>query len=738
MFTPRFMTAVFAALLVALTAGSANAQRRPRPEYEPADPARTAPANASNLFLKKTVTASGQWSDRAPTFAVDGKADDPGAHWACENNPTWLMVDMGEAKPLNAVHLTTYWGGNRYYGYRIEGSTDKQTWETLTDRRTNLTPSTPAGDWLTFPERSVRYVRLTITKNSVSDTAGGHIVEVAGYRLDAAAIEEHARWSAHPGIVEYAWVTTDIRYGKHTLPPVPKWGDDRRMSHKVTAWRGERIQAQMLLWSTTGAEQVRVEPWNHEDSLPAQVRFVRYVLADKTLAPDILDDVERMDIPARTVRPVWVSVDVPRDARPGLHSIRLSISAKETGRDSGIGTMGATLHVEVLPATLPAPKDWAFYLDLWQNPYALARYHHVRPFSEAHLAVMRPHLKLLANAGQKVITTTILHAPWGGQTYDSYDSMVEWTRTPDGKWQWDYTNFDRYVEFARSCGIGPYINCYSMIPWTNELRYRDTRTGEYRTLPLQPGEAFYADVWGPFLKDFTRHLAAKGWLKYTRIAMDERPLPAMKAAWDVVKKNAPGLGIALAGEPKTEFKDEVTDWCAYLTPELSREIIAERTKKGLPTTFYVCCVPNRPNTFTNAPPAESTWLGLYAAARGYTGFLRWAFDSWTEDPLYDTKHVTWDAGDCFLVYPGARSSIRFERLREGIQEYEKVRILRQRLAGTPELAQVEEALSRLTLKQAQSGEPVAPLVNAAKAAITEAARKLRQNRAGKKPSRAEG
>jgi hypothetical protein len=38
---------------------------------------------------------------------------------------------------------------------------------------------------------------------------------------------------------------------------------------------------------------------------------------------------------------------------------------------------------------------------------------------------------------------------------------------------------------------------------------------------------------------------------------------------------------------------------------------------------------------------------------------------------------TWSSGDISIVYPEARSSIRFERLREGIQDFEKMRILRQ-------------------------------------------------------------
>jgi hypothetical protein len=68
-------------------------------------------------------------------------------------------------------------------------------------------------------------------------------------------------------------------------------------------------------------------------------------------------------------------------------------------------------------------------------------------------------------------------------------------------------------------------------------------------------------------------------------------------------------------------------------------------------------------------------MGWHADALGYSGFLRWAYNSWVEDPLYDTTHVNWTPGDCFLVYPGGRSSIRFERLREGIQDFEKIRIV---------------------------------------------------------------
>jgi hypothetical protein len=72
---------------------------------------------------------------------------------------------------------------------------------------------------------------------------------------------------------------------------------------------------------------------------------------------------------------------------------------------------------------------------------------------------------------------------------------------------------------------------------------------------------------------------------------------------------------------------------------------------------------------------EGRWLGWYARAHHYDGMLRWAYDSWKADPVRDARHVLWPAGDCFMVYPGANSSIRFEKMREGIVDYEKLAFL---------------------------------------------------------------
>jgi len=494
------------------------------------------------------------------------------------------------------------------------------------------------------------------------------------------------RWEqVHAGL-QGSFGSINQRYMRNQVPDV-----DRTTTWSGVAWRGERINAQIVLWSTTGVRNINVEvlPLKNQtgdmiNSSNIHPSFVRYVIADNgqqkcgpispdspiKLIPDILDKSEKLDLAEYSVRPIWVIIDVPNDAKPGTYEGKLFITA------GGLRTLQFEMNLEILNKTLPEPSNWSFHLDLWQNPYAVARYHRIRPWSEEHWLLLKPLLRMLADAGQKCITTSIVYKPWAGQTYDQFESMIKWIRKKNGEWQFDYDIFDKWVEFCEGCGIKNQINCYSMVPWSNSFRYFDTVSGDYKYLVADPGTESYEHHWGHFLKDFTKHLEEKRWLEKTTIAMDERPLKAMQNVIEFVKKTAPELKVTLAGNYHSEIKDDIHDLCVFLQPPVKPELIKERIDRSLPTTFYVCCGPEWPNTFTYSPPAESTWLGWYAAAQGYSGFLRWAYNSWVEDPLQDTRFVSWPAGDCFLVYPGARSSIRFERLREGIQDYEKIQILK--------------------------------------------------------------
>ncbi len=719
----------FQASSVAQRQASSAAQRRAHPLYEPDEQGFF--DGSVNLFRDAAVTSSKHWSDRAATFAVDGRLGSANDHWAAERIPVWLTVDIGAERLLNAIRLWTFWDGARYYQYRIEGSQFGKSWTLLVDRTMNRSPASAEGDFFAFPEKSVRYVRITFTRNSAGNRSGGHVVEIEGYHVNPAVMQAETirlkAWERTPAGLHGRFGTIDRRYARNAVPE-----PEGTTLWQGTAWRGERVSAQLLVWSAFDLSQVRIEtvPLKAESGrkLPpdaVRVRPVRSVGADRGgIVGDALDDPAeegRFHLAARTTRPLWISIDVPRDAEPGLYSGKVTVAVR--------GGISATfdLTLEVLPLVLPAPADWAFHLDLWQNPFSVARYHRVPVWSKAHFDLLEPVLRMLADAGQKCLSTSIIDRPWGGQTFDPFESMIAWTRGADGTFSFDYTVFDRYVAFGTRCGLDDWINCYSMVPWTNRIRYLDESTGDFVEATVEPGEPLFEEFWRPFLTDFSAHMKEKGWHHRVAIAMDERPLNLMKPTIALVRDAAPDFKIALAGHNLPALKDDIDDWCVFINPLLDPRIVDERNERGAITTFYVCCGPARPNTFTFSPPAESAWQGLYAAARNYSGFLRWAFNSWVEDPFLDTKHTTWDAGDCFLVYPGPRSSIRFERLREGIQEYEKIRILR-RLAERSTrdevkaaLGELDAVLARFTYETANK-EPAALGVNAAKDAIVSLAR----------------
>jgi len=682
------------ALTVMLSASGVGVAKPTRHElYEPLRAANL--GGAKNFFRGAEVSGSQHVSRYTPGTAVDGDHLHAENYWGAEGVPVYLTIKLdlyqGKPRPLNVICLWLSWEHERAYQYVIQGSLNRKNWKVLVDQRKNTTPATPRGRFFTFPKQRVRFVRVTFTNQTYQGGQSGCIVEIEGYFAKPKAIDTRLRWTEVPPGLNGSVASIDRRYDRWKVPELA-----RSMQWSGVAWRGERVSAQILLWMAEKLRRMHMTPTSLTDEqgreIPAscvRAQFVRYVLGDGKLRADVLDNKPFIGmVPRRTVRPVWVSIDVPADTPPGLYQGHLNAKAQ------GGLSLSFELNLEVLPQVLADPSEWSFHLDLWQNPWSVARYHHVKRWSEEHWLLLKPVLKMLADAGQKCITTTIIERPWRGQTYDAFGSMIGWYLQKDGSWRFDYTLFDQYVELCDSCGISKQINCYSMVPWHNRFAYRDEGTDTYQVLEASPETKAYKDHWRPFLVDFEKHLRERGWQDRTVIAMDERPLGPMKDVIAFIGKHAPSLKIALAGKYQPELKYDIHDYCFSLFHPVEPAAIAERTDRGLPTTFYVCCNPLKPNTFLKSPPAESTWMGWHAVAQGYTGFLRWAYNSWVKDPLFDTSHVTWTAGDCFLVYPGPRSSIRFERLRDGIEDYEKIQTLRKMLQSSVD-AQAKECLQAL-------------------------------------------
>lgn len=534
---------------------------------------------------------------------------------------------------------------------------------------------------------------------------------------------------------QVSWGSTDIRYKKEEPAPIAQLKKDINL----TAWKGERVSAQLVVWTpealdnlsfivsdlTSGKETIS------KDNV--RTGFVRYVMTDElnkdgkggcgyrkssdydsTLVADPIDHIaSTLTVPANATQGGWISVRVPQQVKAGKYTGTVTV------KDGDKVLSELKLAVNVKNRTLPASTEWAFHLDLWQNPYAEARYYNVEPFSKEHFDRMRPDMQNYVDAGGKVITASIMHKPWNGQTYDPFESMVTWLKKADGTWYFDYTVFDKWVEYMMSLGVKKQINCYSMVPWRLSFQYFDQASNSFKYLDAKPGEAAYDEFWGNMLTSFAKHLKEKGWFDITHISMDERPMKDMLATLKVIRKADKDFKVSLAGTYHDELVKELHDYCIAIGEKFPAEVIKSRKEAGQVTTYYTCCTEPRPNTFTFSAPAEAEWLGWFAAKENLDGYLRWALNSWVKNPLQDSRFTAWAAGDTYMIYPEGRSSIRFERLIEGIQSYEKIRILKEEFekkgnkSAIKKIDKILKAFDEFSLEEI----PAATVVTKAKEAI---------------------
>ena len=547
-------------------------------------------------------------------------------------------------------------------------------------------------------------------------------------------------WAGVKG-VNFGWGSLDVRYDKHSVPLASTRGVPIQF-----AWKGERVSFQAVAWTLQEIHDATLavsDLKSGKNTIAAsniKFGFERYVIGDclgdggdkgyfsaemggmdqtkrdSVLVPDAIVGPKMAAIEAKTARPAWITVWVPYDAAPGTYKGTVTLSCKELDKPLEIA-----YNIKVNKRVLPKPSQWKFHLDLWQNPWAIARYFGLQPWSDAHLEAMRPFMKQLAEAGEKVVTTTLMWDCWGDQTLDLFETMVQVTKNIDGTTEYNYDIFDRWVEFMATCGITEQINCFTIAPWRMRFRYYYRATDTQKVVPFEYGDETYRSLWIPLLKNLSEHLRIKGWFDKTYLAVDERDLAVMQKVIAIAREADPDFKFALAGNYHPEIESDLSDYSldlfgdgTYLKDADGRSISDRRAAEGKFTTFYICCGEGHPNTFTISPLAESEALGWYALCNHYDGMLRWAYNSWNKEPLYDGRWYNLTSGDNFMIYPQGWSSMRWERFVQGIQDFEKVLLLREEYAKQPKkLQKLEEAISAFTHDRLWGGN-VEPLVNNAK------------------------
>jgi len=151
------------------------------------------------------------------------------------------------------------------------------------------------------------------------------------------------------------------------------------------------------------------------------------------------------------VQPVWITVRVPRDAKPGAYAGKLTVSA------SGATPVEVPIRLKVADWELPDPKQFATHVGLIQSPDSVALRYGVPMWSEEHWKLLEKSFELLGQVGNDTVYIPVLRRTHFGNEH----GMVRWIKQDGGGWKHDFSLAERYLDLAiKHLGKPPVVSIY--------------------------------------------------------------------------------------------------------------------------------------------------------------------------------------------------------------------------------------------------------------------------------------
>ncbi len=441
--------------------------------------------------------------------------------------------------------------------------------------------------------------------------------------------------------------------------------------------------------------------------------FMQYVENDlRTEVAEPISETDSLEAEDGITQAVIIEGKVPKSYKKNNSSVKIKFFLQEDYNDEVL-VEELELVLNISDFVFESPKDSdAFLLDLWQHPSSWARYYEVPLWSDDHFTIIKNMLEELATLGNKVITLIVSDFPWSGQRcYEEKINpsnlfeynMIRVSKDENGKFIYDYSAMDRYIEVAMAAGIKNEIDIFGLsgvwetdmgsplesCPETIRVNYLDKKSGSLKYMTKNEEIADY-------IKSLMDHLSEKGYMDIVKIMSDHPSSDKvfeekMKFIKDAAKPHELGFKSAVFLKDIVRDHSEKLDELSICSSALLKldkegkmtEIKEEINDRDGSVTWYVCWFPERPNNFIESPLLDNRLIGWFTYLFGMDGFLRWDYALWTEDPWKNVryKYPYWKAGDMFFVYPGKnmkpQRSLRWENLRYGIQDFQMFKKLEQ-------------------------------------------------------------
>ncbi len=381
-------------------------------------------------------------------------------------------------------------------------------------------------------------------------------------------------------------------------------------------------------------------------------------------------------------RAIWVDVLVPPDVPAGDYAGTITVT--QNGRV--VDTLNVSLRVYGF--ALPEERHLITYIGVFSG--RLARFYDLKPRSDELRSLVRKYYDFLYASRME---------PW---FHDMLQPEIEESASGDITVRFDEQEYDHYMNTLSTRRV-------VLESWPGEL-HRDERFPAF-------SDGFRRRV-SSYQKQVCEWFRKNGWL--SRLVFNspiDEPNTAQQYAetrrWaQLVHESAPGVPFLVTESPVPDnpewgslvgFANNFSVHGNALNSPFVKKAIREEQAKGGEITWYISCDQGypQPNYFIDAPAMDPVMVPWITWRYGMNGILYWDIGFWpqTPDPWLDP--VTYLSGflcsegyvlngEGCLIYPGDRakrytgqsnvdgpvSSLRFELLREGIEDYEYLWLLK--------------------------------------------------------------
>jgi hypothetical protein len=369
--------------------------------------------------------------------------------------------------------------------------------------------------------------------------------------------------------------------------------------------------------------------------------------------PDAFSEATEIKLEPNQNQPIWVQVGVPEATPAGEYSGEITIK-------TDVKEAKLPVHLTVYDFVLPTPR---LLVTVWMNEVALAKHQKVELFSEPFWAVLDRTAKMMREHHQNVVLT-----PW---------SLIAAHRETNGNLALDFSKFDRWVNLFLHNGMKfieiSHLGGREHGQWEDknfvavQMECKNEGTGKAEKLQIED--------WLPLLE---AHVRDKGWTSQTMIHVADEPTPVNSTSWRKLSERVHKLAPSLRRIDAIQCADLQNDLEVWV-PSLQYFDVwptqyAAVPKTGAELWFYTAWVPQEkyPNRLMDYPLIKTRMLHWINYTLNTTGYLHWGLNQW------DVPFDTWAPGDNWIIWPGKdqpRSSIRYEAMRAGIEDFEYLKLL---------------------------------------------------------------